>query len=376
MCGRIRTWHRRRLSRMKQPRCLKVFWKVLAQGKIQSLATTEGGGVLSLRHHIVSIFVVCFKSISVHRVIIMQCSKGQPLFGWFCLCVHVAQRLLTVLSTIPIGPGRSGLGKVLIRQFRVWITFSVFFYKTNKQKKHLFSFSFYILLSNVIIMMIYGRNIFGKSQTLLPWRLFKAQCRKKWWTYPGRGAGVSEDCWLTREGNGGDCWCWGFHTPHQSQHHPGPLIQGQQTVCSFGSRIWGEESDAQAQMLPTGLILKHIYLFSRLPFPVSLKPLAKGLLSIFSCVIFREKSKLRNQSVERCSSAQLWEVYDVSLLWFQVRLQIMEQTDAVFVGRTIYNLQAFKVITRKLEPWGKPHFFLGNRCSCSLVPQNVTVGLI
>lgn len=120
-CGGKRTWHRRRPSRMKQPRCLEVFWKVLAQGKIQSLkvATTEGGRALSLRHHIVSIFVVCFKSISGHRVIITQCSKRQLLFGWFCLCVHAAQHLLTVLGTITIGPGRSGLSKVLIRWFHV-----------------------------------------------------------------------------------------------------------------------------------------------------------------------------------------------------------------------------------------------------------------
>lgn len=164
------------------------------------------------------------------------------------------------------------------------------------------------------------------------------------WAYPDRWAGASEDCWLTQEGNGGDCWCWGFHTPHQSQHHPGPLIQGQQTVCSFGARMWGEESDAQAQMLPTGLILKHIYLFSRLPFPVSLKPLAKGLLSIFSCVIFREKSKSRNQSVWHCSSAQLWEVYDVYLLWFQVSLQIMEQINSFFLGEPF-------IIFRPLKLW-------------------------
>lgn len=105
VCGGKRTWHRRRLSRMKQPRCLKVFWKVLAQGKIQSLkvATTEGGRALSLR-------VVCFKSISIHRVIIAQRSKRQPLFGCFCLCVHAAQHLLT---------GRSDLSKVLICWFRV-----------------------------------------------------------------------------------------------------------------------------------------------------------------------------------------------------------------------------------------------------------------
>lgn len=152
------------------------------------------------------------------------------------------------------------------------------------------------------------------------------------WTYPDRWVGASEDCWLTRGGGGGDCW--GYHTPHQSQHHPGLLIQGQETVCSYGSRRWGEENDARAQMLPTGLVLKHLYLFSRLPFPVSLKPLAKGLLSIFSCVIFREKSKSRNQWVEHCSSAELWEVYDAYLLWLQVRLQIMEQTDVVF-GRSI-----------------------------------------
>lgn len=114
MCGGKR--YGCRLSRMKQPRCLKVFWKVLAQGKIKGLkvATTEGGWVLSLRHHIVSIVVVCFKSISGHRVIITQCSKWQPLFGWFCLCVHAAQHPLTVLSTITISPGRSGLSKVLI----------------------------------------------------------------------------------------------------------------------------------------------------------------------------------------------------------------------------------------------------------------------
>lgn len=51
---------------------------------------------------------------------------------------------------------------------------------------------------------------------------------------------------------------------------------------------WG--GYAQAQTLPAGLILKYTYLFSRLPFPVSLKPLAKGLLSIFSWVILREKT--------------------------------------------------------------------------------------
>lgn len=185
------------------------------------------------------------------------------------------------------------------------------------------------------------------------------------WTDPDRWAGAAEDCWLAREGNGGDCW--GFHTPHQSQHHPGPLIQGQQTVCSFGSRIWGGGKMMHGlKCYQQDWFLKHIYLLSRLPFPVSLKPLAKGLLSIFSCVIFREKSKSRNQSVEHCSSAQLWEVYDVYLMWFRVRLQILEQTDVAFVGRTIYNLQAFKVMTRKLEPWEKAHFFLGNQCSYSL----------
>lgn len=44
-------------------------------------------------------------------------------------------------------------------------------------------------------------------------------------------------------------------------------------------------------MLQIELVSKSIYFFSRLPFPVSLKPLAKGLLSIFSCVIFRDKTK-------------------------------------------------------------------------------------
>lgn len=39
------------------------------------------------------------------------------------------------------------------------------------------------------------------------------------------------------------------------------------------------------------------YLFSRLPFPESLKPLAKGLLSIFSCVIYIEGGKLIWESV-------------------------------------------------------------------------------
>lgn len=44
-------------------------------------------------------------------------------------------------------------------------------------------------------------------------------------------------------------------------------------------------------MLQIELVFKSVYFFSRLPFPVSLKPLAKGLLSIFSCVIFRDKTK-------------------------------------------------------------------------------------
>lgn len=38
----------------------------------------------------------------------------------------------------------------------------------------------------------------------------------------------------------------------------------------------------------------HAHLFSLLPLPVSLKPLAKGLLSIFNCVIWKKLNKSTN----------------------------------------------------------------------------------
>lgn len=59
-------------------------------------------------------------------------------------------------------------------------------------------------------------------------------------------------------------------------------------------------------MLQIELVLKSIYFFSRLPFPVSLKPLAKGLLSIFSCVIFRDKTKKASIDVVLFCGTVLW----------------------------------------------------------------------
>lgn len=100
-----------------------------------------------------------------------------------------------------------------------------------------------------------------------------------------------------------DHWNWAVHTrSHQIRHHPAPLCSGSHSCavregltasCRPALDYYNMSTVQLVFFIKSVLMAKGIdyisYLFSLLPFPVSLNPLAKGLLSIFSCVIFRRK---------------------------------------------------------------------------------------